>query len=113
MINTTTLTGWLTADPIQRCTPKGEQRLCFMLHTKDSHGLEVEVACFVDVIGLALRVEPLLMPGRGIVVQGEMTQREVEVAGRTKWIAREVRVLGCEVPNRGALAQPKTEAAPV
>jgi hypothetical protein len=112
MINTLTLTGWLTADPISRTAPGGAQRLCFDLHTKDSRGHEVQVACFIDSGPLMLRVEPLLLPGRGIVVTGEMTQREIEQLGRTKWIAREVRVIGCEVPNRSAI-KPATEEAPL
>ncbi len=104
MINTVTLTGWLTADPISRTAPGGaQQRLCFDLHTKDSNAHDVQIACFIESSPLIFKVEPLLIPGRGIIVQGEMTQREVEKDGRTKWIAREVRVFSCEIPNRQAI----------
>ena len=106
MINIVTLTGWLTADPISRTTPGGVQRLCFDLHTKDSTAHDVQVACFIESSALIHKVEPLLIPGRGIVIQGEMTQREVTKDGRTKWIAREVRVLGCEIPNRQPQSAP-------
>jgi single-stranded DNA-binding protein len=112
MINSLTLTGWLTADPIPRYAPGGAMTLCFKLHTKDSKDVEVLLPCFIDSPAVALRVEPLLLPGRGIVVNGEMTQREVIKNDRTKFIALEMRVMGCEVPNRSAVAKPQ-EAAPV
>jgi len=108
MINTVALTGWLTADPVSRTAPGGAQRLCFDLHTEDSYAHEVQIACFIESGPLLQRVEPLLMPGRGIVLQGELTQRDVLKNGRVLFIAREVRVLRCEIPNRSPLTPPAT-----
>lgn len=98
-----------------RVTPgTGVQRLCFNLHAHDSRGMEVVVPCFIESAPVIKKVEELLVPGRGIVVDGEETQREVVKNDRTKWIAREVRVLGCEVPNRSAQAPvAQEEGAPV
>lgn len=112
MINTLTLTGWLTADPIPRYAPGGAMTLCFKLHTKDSREHEVLLSCFIEDAALVQRVEPLLLPGRGVVVHGEMTQREVVKNDRTKFIALEMRVLACQVPNRTAV-KPIQEGAPV
>lgn len=100
-MNSVFLTGYLPSDATERTCPKTYVRkLCFDVVSRDSKGVEARRTCFLDSEDLIKKHLAVLDQGRAVIVTGENTDRPVIEQGRTKFIAREIRVLALEVPNR-------------
>ncbi|WP_043586926.1 hypothetical protein [Geminisphaera colitermitum] len=101
-MNTISITGWLTRPAARAVSPMGRNvRLTFDLHTKDSLGQEFPIRCAVDDLNLIASYEPLLLPGKTVIVIGELTGRPFVKSGVTQGITKEILVVRAEFPNRG------------
>lgn len=107
-MNDVVISGYLPADAVVRTTPNGQQKLTCEIISQDGRVAPVEVKCEIERPDLVQNMEPLLVRGRAVLVRGELAMRPVREAGVLRYMARFVRVLEIEVPNRGKMPEEGT-----
>lgn len=100
-MNTVILSGWLRGDAVERFLAGGRaSRVCFDLVVRDGAGGAHTVKVEVDSPEVIQHCAGLLTSGRVVFVEGEESSREVRKRDVLEFVARFVRALKIEVPDR-------------
>lgn len=107
-MNTRMLTGWLTRDAALGYNPKGQARLSFDVHQRDVlNGVEFTEHCLVECEPQARELEPRLLAGAAVVIEGEQAASKGKDKFGRDFIRRYIRVRHAEVlrtPKRATAA---------
>lgn len=112
-MNTTIATGWLVKEASTAYTPSGTKRLVFETIIRQQDGETVPWHCEIADPELMKRAEPLLGPGRPVILQAELCARPYLKHGIASGMIRYLRVIAAEFPDRsGARRQEEEQPEP-
>lgn len=103
-------TGFLIKHGERACTPQGVEKLLFDVLIYTGSGQRIPWHCEVDQKELLDKYQPLLTPGRSIILQAELDGREFRERGVHKGWVRFLRVTKAEFPDRSKQEEVKETA---